>query len=175
MIKKSCFIVLVLTLYCIVCHGIYEKSIKITKKENNPSITIKETQEKDQIGYLKIDKINLYEPLYEKNSKKNNIEEHVTILKESKMPEEENSIIFLAAHSGTGKIAYFENLDELTIGDKIEISYHNTKYYYQISNIWEENKTGYIHVNQTNKKQLILTTCSPKKDDKQLVISSNLI
>ena len=55
MIKKSCFIVLVLTLYCIVCHGIYEKSIKITKKENNPSITIKETQEKDQIGYLKID------------------------------------------------------------------------------------------------------------------------
>ena len=175
MIKKICFIVLILTLYCIVCYEIYEKNIEITKKQIIPNITTKEIMEKDQIGYLKIDKINLYQPLYDKESEKNNIEQHITILKESKMPEEDNSILFLAAHSGTGKIAYFENLDKLKIGDKIQITYHNKTYYYQISSIWEENKTGYIHINQTNKKQLILTTCSPKKENKQLVISSNLI
>lgn len=175
MIKKIFFIVLILTLYCIVCREIYEKNIKIIKKQTNPTITAKETYEKDQIGYLKIDKINLYQPLYNKESKKNNIEQHVTILKESKMPEEENSILFLAAHSGTGKIAYFENLDKLEIGDEIQITYHNKTYHYKISTIWEENKTGYIHINQTDKKQLILTTCSPKKANKQLVVSSNLI
>ncbi len=91
------------------------------------------------------------------------------------MPDEENSIIFLAAHSGTGTIAFFKNLDKLIKGDKIELKYKNKIYQYQIDKIWEENKTGYIHINKTEKKQLILTTCSPKNNNKQLIINSNLI
>ena len=39
------------------------------------------------------------------------------------MPNEENSILFLAAHSGTGEIAYFQNLDKLKPKDIIKLKY----------------------------------------------------
>lgn len=91
------------------------------------------------------------------------------------MPTEKNSIIFLAAHSGSGRIAFFKDLNKLKIGDTIELKYKKKIYHYQISNIWEEEKDGYIHVNKTNLKQLILTTCSPERENKQLIINSNLI
>ena len=131
--------------------------------------------ENDQIGYLKIDKINLFQPLLKKESVHNNIEENVTILKDSIMPTEKNSIVFLAAHSGSGSIAFFKDLNKLEVGDIIELKYKNQIYHYQINNIWEERKNGYIHVNKTKLKQLILTTCSPEKENKQLIINSNII
>ena len=54
------------------------------------------------------------------------------------------------------------------------IIYKNKKYIYSVKNIWEENKNGYIHINRENEKQLILTTCSKTKKNKQLVINSTL-
>lgn len=47
-------------------------------------------------------------------------------------------------------------------------------YIYKIINIWEEDKNGYIHVNKKEENQLILTTCSPTTENKQLVINSIL-
>ena len=91
------------------------------------------------------------------------------------MPTEKNSIVFLAAHSGNGSIAFFKDLNKLEVGDIIELKYKNQIYHYQINNIWEERKNGYIHVNKTKLKQLILTTCSPEKENKQLIINSNII
>lgn len=126
----------------------------------------------DQIGSLKIKKLNINQPLYKLDSEKNNIEKNVTILKDSIMPDQKESIVFLAAHSGTGKIAYFEKLNQLTVGDIINLEYKNKKYEYQINKIWEENKNGYIHINKEDSNQLVLTTCSPTKINKQLVINS---
>lgn len=126
----------------------------------------------DQIGSLKIKKLNINQPLYKLDSEKNNIEKNVTILKDSIMPDQKESIVFLAAHSGTGKIAYFEELNQLTVGDIINLEYKNKKYEYQINKIWEENKNGYIHINKEDSNQLVLTTCSPTKINKQLVINS---
>lgn len=126
----------------------------------------------DQIGSLKIKKLNINQPLYKLDSEKNNIEKNVTILKDSIMPDQKESIVFLAAHSGAGKIAYFEELNQLTVGDIINLEYKNKKYEYQINKIWEENKNGYIHINKEDSNQLVLTTCSPTKINKQLVINS---
>ena len=123
------------------------------------------------IGYLKIDKINLKEKLYNNNSKENNIEHNVTILKESILPDKNNSIVFIAAHSGIGDIAYFEELDELNINDEIVLNINNKTYTYIVKDYWEEKKNGYININKENKNQLILTTCSPNKDNYQLVIN----
>lgn len=175
MIKKLICLGTILTIYCIICHEIYTKNIIINKED---IITSKKTTyivENDQIGYLKIDKINLFQPLLKKESIHNNIEENVTILKDSIMPTEKNSIVFLAAHSGSGSIAFFKDLNKLEVGDIIELKYKNQIYHYQINNIWEERKNGYIHVNKTKLKQLILTTCSPEKENKQLIINSNII
>lgn len=120
---------------------------------------------------LIINNINLKEKIYNLNDKRNNIEEHVTILKESIMPDKNNSILFIAAHSGTGKIAYFNRLNELKKGDKVILIFHSKTITYIVKDIWEENKNGYINVKKDTKNQLVLTTCSPNKKNKQLIIN----
>ena len=138
-------------------------------KSSETNQIIKKDNEK--IGKLIINKINLKQNLYKIESKKNNIEENVAIMKESNYPNISNGILILAAHSGTGKIAYFEELDNLELKDNITIIYKNKKYIYQITKIWEQKKNGYIKIKKENKKQLILTTCSPKKKNTQLIIN----
>ena len=154
MIKKLICLGTILTIYCIICHEIYTKNIIINKEDIITSKKPTYIVENDQIGYLKIDKINLFQPLLKKESVHNNIEENVTILKDSIMPTEKNSIVFLAAHSGSGSIAFFKDLNKLEVGDIIELKYKNQIYHYQINNIWEERKNGYIHVNKTKLKNL---------------------
>ena len=87
------------------------------------------------------------------------------------MPDKNNSILFIAAHSGTGKIAYFNRLNELKKGDKVILIFHNKTITYIVKDIWEENKNGYINVKKDTKNQLVLTTCSPNKKNKQLIIN----
>lgn len=125
----------------------------------------------EQIGQLIINKINLKQNLYKIESKKNNIEQNITIIKESNYPNVKNGILILAAHSGIGSIAYFEKLDNLELKDHIIVIYKNKKYIYQITKIWEQKKNGYIKIKKENKKQLILTTCSPNKKNTQLIIN----
>ena len=154
---KKIFIVLFLFLLLFLNKSSETNQIK---KDNN-----------EKIGELIINKINLKQDLYKIESKKNNIEENVTVMKESNYPDISNGILILAAHSGTGKIAYFEELDNLELKDNIIIRYKNKKYIYQITKIWEQKKNGYIKIKKENKKQLILTTCSPKKKNTQLIIN----
>ena len=123
-------------------------------------------------NYLEIKKINLKQPFYEINDKNNTIEKNIEILKESIMPDKDNSIVIIAAHSGEGDIAYFNNLTELTINDELLLSYNNKIYKYYIKEIYEEDKTGYINVDKEKEKQLILTTCHHNKPNKQLVINA---
>lgn len=140
---------------------------------NKQDIYKQDTQNKEEIiGNLIIDKINLDMPLYNIESKNNNIEENVTILNESILPPNEKSIIFLAAHSGTSKISYFNDLDKLKINDTILLTINNIKNTYQITNIYKQKKNGYIKVNKENKDQLILTTCDPNNNKYQLIINS---
>lgn len=135
-------------------------NINISKDNYHDKILIKE-----YIGTLIINKIDLNEKLYPINNSKNNIEEHVTILNEL-----DNTLV-LAAHSGTGPIAYFERLDELNLNDEIILIYKDRKYKYKVIEIYEEKKNGYIHINKSNKRQLILTTCSPKRINYQLIVN----
>lgn len=146
--------------------------LSITKISGKTKVLVnKKNINSDIIGTIEIKKINLKEQLYKKESKKNNIEENITILQESTYPSNENSILIIAAHSGTGKIAYFERLDELSINDEIIITYNKKKYYYNVIDIFEEKKNGYININKEKKRQLVLTTCSPTKDNIQLIVN----
>ena len=172
--KKTILIINIIIFYSIGCILIYQKyNHEITHNiitEFKEKISTPPTKE-IPIGKLIIKKININENLYSIDSPKNNIEQHVTILSPSKEPAIKNSTIFIAAHSGTGKIAYFKNLDKLTKNDQITLIYKNITYTYIVKNIWEDKKIGSITVPKENTNQLILTTCSPAKENYQLIIN----
>lgn len=151
------------------------KDINTNIKFKKPSLIedIKKENNQDLLGTISIEKTNLLnKPIYNIYSKKNNIEKNITILKESNLAKE-NSIIFLAAHSGIGEYAYFKNLHKLKTKDSITLTIKNHEYKYKISNIYEQEKIGYIKVNKNYQNELILTTCS-ENENKQLIIESYL-
>lgn len=165
-------IVIIIILYSFCCINIYEENNKPVKAYKEiPLINIKKEETEQPIGNISIKKINLNKPLYNINSKYNNIEENITILDNSIDPSNDNSIMFLAAHSGPDPIAYFDDLDKLNINDIITLTYNNKNYTYIIKDIWETNKDGNIEVIKEATNQLILTTCS-KNNNKQLIINS---
>ena len=148
--------------------------LKINNTNINNSINrfkIINNHNNDKIGYIKIKTLNINEPLYKIDSEENNVDKHITILKESIFPDKDNSIIFIAAHSGEGKIAYFNELNKLKIDDKVIIKINNKKYTYLVKEMWEEKKNGFINVNKEPENQLILTTCSPIHNNYQLIVN----
>ncbi len=170
----------IIIIYILICFTIYNKNQNITnikdtttiKEKITKSINLKQNIEKPYL-YLEINKINLNKPIYKINSKQNNVEQNVTTLTETQTPNKANSHIILAAHSGNGSNAYFNNIDKLNKNDKLILKYNNNKYTYIIKDIWEENKNGYIHVKKEAQNTLVLTTCSKNKG-KQLVILSGV-
>ena len=154
MVKKLYIVLLLLT--------VISTPLSIIKiSENTKQI------ETEYYGKLIIDKINLEEELFPIGSSENTIERHVSILKDSNYP----NLMIIAAHSGIGPIAYFQELDKLEIDDEIILIIENNKSIYKVKNIWEEKKNGYININKEKNNQLILTTCSPNKEGYQLVIN----
>ena len=161
---------------------IKEENIKITNitnKEINQVITNKDkesiTKIEKNIGFLKIDKINLSNKIYDINSKHNNIEENVTILKTSENLKDKNSLVVLAAHSGEGRIAYFNKLIELSEGDEIEFKYYDETYIYVVDNIYEQEKNEEINkAFQNNPNDASLYAQKTKSDDIMNRISSDI-
>lgn len=119
------------------------------------------------IGTITIDRINLVKPLYKINSPQNNVEKNVTILKESNYPE----LLVIAAHSGNAFNSYFKNLDKLKIKDEVKIKYYDSENTYIVDYIDIQEKNGYISINKKDTNNLILTTCYPKNDKYQLIVS----
>ena len=178
MLKKSLVSITLLTVYLGSCFLIYNtetsnKSIKTAIIENNTNTAnyanIKNEQSNNEtIGTLIIDKINLSNNIYNIKSSHNNVEENVTLLND------DENLIVLAAHSGPGYIAFFNDLDKLELNDNINLTYKGKDLEYKVTNIEEQTKDGTIEINKTNTKRLILTTCSKKDKNKQLVITSEL-
>lgn len=141
-----------------------------TKTSNDLSISEK------YLGVLEIPTINLKKGFFEKNSSLNTISKNVEILEESDMPNIKNGNLVLAAHSGTGRYAFFRNLYKLKINDNAYIYYQGLKYEYEIVKIEYQDKDGTITISKLEQESyLILTTCDQKDKTKQIVITAKLI
>lgn len=178
MLRKSLVSILLLTVYLGSCLLIYNsekdiKSISTANLERNTNTSYISTVNKDAndeiIGTLTIDKLNLSKKIYNINSSHNNVEENVTILND------DMNLIVLAAHSGPGYIAFFNDLDKLELNDTVNLTYNNKKLVYKVTDIEEQPKDGTIEINKTDKQRLILTTCSKKDKGKQLVVITEKI
>lgn len=129
----------------------------------------------DLFGVIEIPKINLQNPIYKENDPKNNVDQNVTLLEENITTTEENFSIVLASHSGNGTHAYFRNLEQLEIGDKIYLKQQNKTYQYEYFKKIEVDKTGTIYVENYSFPHIILITCSKTKKDKQEVYYAKLV
>lgn len=124
---------------------------------------------------LEIDKINLKRELYDINDSRNNVNQNIMLHKKSVMPYENiNSHIILAAHSGNGSQAYFQNLYLLEIGDIIKFYYQNKIWIYEIVEIEYQDKTGVLYLKEDYKEMITLITCTKGKSDKQTIYYGRL-
>ena len=155
-------------LLCILCSSLLflKKEGNITTIEtslplqisNIPRIT---TSNESKEAILKIDKIHLSQSYYPKESSLNTVDKGIEQLSNCK-PNNSCTIV-LAAHSGTSKISYFKNLDQLTKNDQATIIYKEKTYSYRLVEILYQEKTGFITIPK-NTYDLVLTTCNKEND-----------
>lgn len=127
-------------------------------------------KEKEYIGYLQIEKINLRQGLVSKKSYYNNVDRNILTINESDYPDKEKGNVILAAHSGTSSVSYFKNLYKLVVGDEAKIFYKGYIYTYKIVDIYNVLKTGSVEINRdVNKNCLTLITCTHNSNTEQTV------
>ena len=138
---------------------------------------VEEVKEQIKINYiavLKIPKINLERGLVDPNSYLNNVNHNLEILEGSNMPDQKNSNLIIAGHSGSARISFFRNLNKLTLNDEIFVDYKNDTYKYKVVDIYEIEKTGTAEIiKNKNKTTITLITCK-HNTNKQIIVIAEL-
>lgn len=142
-----------------------EKIVSFFKEETTYTENVKNDE---YIAILEIPKINLKKGLYDITNNYNDIEYNIEIIKQN-FPNEKNSNLVLASHSGNSNIAYFKNLYQLEINDKIYLYYKNIKYEYILKDIYDVKKDGDVEIKREDKTSITLITCTKNSDDFQTV------
>lgn len=142
----------------------------IEEEPSEEQVKVVEKIEKEPyLAVLKIDKIKLEKGIYNINSKNNNINKNIQLLKESDMPDKENGNVIIAGHSGNSYMAYFKNLVKLDNGDEAKIFYNGKTYIYNLTKSYEVEKTGKVAlVKNKDRQTLTLITCK-HNTNKQIV------
>ena len=167
---------MIMAMYSLFCYEVYQTyALPLATSTNTTNLTYDNNIEADTLlGILEIEKIDLKRPIYPTTSVNNTVDKNVMILEPSTMPDQENSRIILAAHSGPGAIAFFDRLDELTYHDIVTFTYENQIYTYEVIGIEQQEKDGTITIPKNSYQSLILTTCSKQDATKQLIVTCKI-
>lgn len=156
-----------------------EQEVEVPIVENVSDSTVYEEKEINYdkyLGVLSIPKIGLKRGFYSTNSKYNNIEYNVTLVKGSTMPDQVNGNLILMAHSGDAYISYFAYLYRLNVGDQAYITYKGKDYKYKVVNIYNVEKNGKVSIHRNyDRTTLTLITCTKDDDTKQTVYILELV
>ena len=117
------------------------------------------------VGYLSIPKINLKKGFTEINSKYNNVNRNIEIIKPSKYPDVSKGNLIIAGHSGSSSVSFFKDLYKLKLEDEVFITYNGNEYKYKIKNIYTDLKDGDVVIRR-NKDITTLTLITCTKGDK---------
>ena len=131
----------------------------------SPCVNAKSVRIKPDVGTITIEKINLNRQF----RKGGNVDKEIVML-DSNFPDLKNSLLVLAAHSGTSPFSFFNYLYKLQLRDIIKITYDNKTYNYKIIDIYQVKKNGkaeFYKIN--NKRTLALITCTNNVKDKQTI------
>lgn len=128
------------------------------------------------LGVLEIPKIGLKRGFYNTDSRYNDIQYNVTLVKGSTMPDVAKGNLILMAHSGDAAISYFAYLHILKPGDKVYVTYGGKKYTYKLVNVYDVEKTGKVKIVRSYEKTtLTLITCTKNNDKAQTVYILELV
>lgn len=145
-----------------------EKIIRVEEELIKNSKENKKLLKKEYTGILEIPKINLKRVFDNRVKIVNNVNDDIILLKPIDIPEDKNSVILFAGHSGNSNVSYFKNLHKLEKNDIVYIYFKNYKYKYLIYKYYIEKKDGDIFIDDnTETSILVLTTC--KGPNKQLI------
>ena len=159
----------------------YEPKIEISYKTNNTDDknikeekqtvenTLKVNTSNDYLAVIEIPKISLRRYLYDVNSKQNDVDKNIEVLKNSDMPSVKGGNLILAGHNVHTSVGHFKNLHKLVINDEIIIYYNNIKYVYKVSKIYDVLKTGTVAIKR-DKSQNTVTLITCLGNDRQLVV-----
>ena len=115
------------------------------------------------LGYIKIEKINVYLPIYEGTDDKI-LQQGVGHLEKTSMPTHntEYHAVFVG-HTGLTSKKFFDDLEKLEKGDNFKITILNESFKYKVYDIKvvKPNETNILKV-QSNKQLVTLVTCTPK-------------
>lgn len=143
------------------------------EEESNENLTNVVTEK--YIGYLTIPKINLKKGFFAMESSQNDVEKNIYIVEGSSYPDVENGNLIIAAHSGTGWKAFFNDLYKLNKGDSVTVTYNEKDYNYKITKIYKQEKTGTIAIYRNyDKTTLTLVTCTNNDSKTQTVYIAEL-
>lgn len=146
------------------------KIVETVEKEEEEEEGKVEVSPEGYIGYLEIPKINLSKGFVAKDSPDNDVDKNLYISPKSDYPDVKNGNFIIAAHSGTGWRAFFNDLYKLEKGDRVSISYKNRDYTYVIDDIYKQQKTGTVSIYRNQKKNtLTLVTCTNNDSTTQTI------
>lgn len=115
------------------------------------------------LGYIQIDKINVYLPIYE-GTDDNTLHKGIGHLEKSSLPTKNYAYhSVLVGHTGISTKKFFDDLPSLRVGDEFVITILNEKFKYKIYEIKKvlPNQTKDLKI-QENRKLVTLVTCTPK-------------
>ena len=146
-------------------------NIETSDKSSTPeSVTTPITSTFNYSGILEIPKINLKAGFA-------NSDDNFTIINYA-IGADPNSIylseqgnFILYAHSGNSSIAYFKNLNKVSLNDDIYVYVDGVKYHYQIVEMYNVEKIGTVNVLASEtEKYITLITCSRTNKNQQLIV-----
>lgn len=126
-------------------------------------------------GILTIPSLQLKKEIYPFQHPNNTVQYGIELLKETISQNSKNNFIVLAAHSGNGPHAYFNELEKLMKHDVITFQYQNQELEYQFFQKELVDKIGVIDINHYQESFLVLITCSKKYANKQEVYYAKLV
>lgn len=128
------------------------------------------------IGYLEVPDVNIKRGFVSPDSKYNSVGYNVMVIDGSKMPDEKNGNLILAAHRGNSSVSFFDKLYKLKRRAKATITYEGKTYTYELTNTYEESKDGSLTIKRNaNVNTLTLITCTRNNKKTQTIFIFELV
>ena len=141
----------------------YDEPDKPENSENEPAYSVTEEDDKDElaqiIGLLRIPKISLEEAVRE-GSTDSVLSSALGHMEGTALPGEEGNCC-IAGHRNYTFGKYFNRLNEMEIGDFIELETYDANYVYEINDIFVVEPTEVSVLDDIEGENLTLITCTP--------------